>query len=73
MGLLAGLLDMIHSRGLKRPAVASRPRSLSVCEQDRKGAGAGHERVGSDETVVPEKGEQSEVWSAPDILNWTMM
>jgi pimeloyl-ACP methyl ester carboxylesterase len=73
MGLLAGLLDTIHSRGLERPAVASRSRSRSVCEQGMRGTGAGHERVGSDETVMPEKCEQSEVWSAPDILNWTMM
>jgi pimeloyl-ACP methyl ester carboxylesterase len=73
MGLLAGLLDMIHSRGLERPAVASRRRSLSLDEQSVKGIGASHERVHSDETVMPEKGERSEVWSAPDILNWTMM
>ena len=73
MGLLAGLLDMIHSRGLERPVLRSRRGSLSHYQQGVKGTGAGHERVRSDETVMPEKDEQSQVWSASDILNWTMM
>jgi hypothetical protein len=75
MGLLAGLLDMIHSRGLDRPVVALKPRPLSLDKQDLKGTGASHERMPSDETVMPEKSGQSEsgAWSASDVLNWTMM
>lgn len=88
VGLLAALLDVIHTRVPSGSPLTSRSRSpfLSPVELEMQAAGqenghAGRERVDSDSTERPvtagprdgEKNARNYTWSPTEILNWTMM
>jgi hypothetical protein len=88
VGLLAALLDVIHTRVPAGSPLSSRSRSpfLSPVElemEDTNGVQSvpRHERIhsGSTERIPPRSARQSEmearnyIWTPTEILNWTMM
>lgn len=86
VGLLAALLDVIHTRAPSGSPTASRSRSpfLSPAELEmemQSQTSPRHERIhsGSTERPHPTSPRQSEldtrnyIWSPTEILNWTMM
>jgi hypothetical protein len=88
VGLLAALLDVIHTRVPSGSPLTSRSRSpflspveLEMQDSNHGQSQPGHERVQSDSTELahPMSPRQSEMdarnytWSPTEILNWTMM
>jgi hypothetical protein len=85
VGLLAALLDVIHTRAPTTSPLSSRSRSpfLSPTELEMQGSNTypRHERIhsGSTERPHPTSPRQSEmetknyIWTPTEILNWTMM
>jgi hypothetical protein len=88
VGLLAALLDVIHTRVPSGSPLTSRSRSpflspveLEMQDSNHGQSQPGHERVQSDSTerAHPMSPRQSEMdarnytWSPTEILNWTMM
>ncbi|KAH8731938.1 Alpha/Beta hydrolase protein [Phaeosphaeriaceae sp. PMI808] len=88
IGLLAALLDIIHTRVPLGPPLTSRSRSpflsaveLGRLDEENAHIRNTHERGASDDTVraFPLRPQQSELntrgytWTPTEILNWTMM
>jgi hypothetical protein len=75
VGLLAALLDVIHTRAPAGEEMGSRSRSpfLSPVEMEMQ-EGVGHGESASERNVMEMEEEgRNHVWSQTEVLNWVMM